>query len=1306
MRFLDNQDEENMVLESKKAQEINTELVELGSRLSDLEDEVHADEQALQDYKDEPSIEKSLGKFTTLQVSGDTQAKDISAEDITANSVSASTGHIDYITSTDITADEVTADTGRIDRFTADDITTDSINAQDMETTNLKADSATVEDLSVTGILDIDEARISTFTITDATVSNKLTADKIEANQADIKAIEADDATVGFLEADANKLAKIQTHNIFYDQTVDPSEPMYIHIEPGDEPSETAYRILELPYFDTGDYYLSLRHPANDMAWWSVIVHNNHNNITVSYSRRTKDINNIEIPNPTLSEFYVYDYFGNAPKLYIKTYVGGNLYWQNQSLSKEDPPRMYNEYPFDVATFGALQYSCLHDGATWFTKHLDIIRAQSAQNASLFLIPSDWNNAERKQVEYNGMVDISWKYYIPNQPVNTTDEVTFRNVIINPLDGKWVYNKENALMGRNPETIDDLTGQLDGHDNLIETQELVKWNGKTGTTQENHTVVAGTIFRDQGYSQTSTHIYERRNPDSYDSVTWDDKQTRTDIVAVRRKSDWAIITSNPPIVGTYEDEEQIIWTDYRYVYPDIEGGQAYEEWIERTLPGGDLVHKLLMSTVDAELYINYTRFKEPFDYGDIDYNVNSYNNYHNQIEYVGDVVEGRWDAGDVHVTKKSTPINSAEPDYNGSLIVDGTTNLRDNVLVQDLNDPLNPANVDTIELHSDNYLNNAVGTDIRVSEAHNVTVGTALVPASETHTVYGDIDTHIEGESQLNVTGDTTTVIGTLADPTDPTSTNTQNTVTINSDNNVNLKGNTVVTYNELELVGHKKDAFDEDIPGSHLLIRDDVTIGQADDRHDLTVHGKLNVDAMAFIGDPGDNMRIRDIGTVAEPNIVAVAEHCAECEIQSGDTTGKLLPEDKLITAEVIAQYDGTVKNATTADPTAPDTYPITNLGDETDVHGDLHVEETTQLDGNTTIGVAEVVGVSPEVPANLSVIGDADVKYKLTANRAEIADDLTVKGDHFVEHDLIVDKNATVHGDLVVDGTIVSTDEKSIVTSSDYAVLRKSKASGLSSTEKSGFVVHNYDGLGTNASLAIDNDGIFRIADNAIETVTNYTNKSYFNGTYYDGLTTSTATIASGALVSQDADNFSDCVYYSGSYYHYDNTQWYEMSLVSNVLTYDKTSPVTSAATITALEALTKYDLTYYRALSVCAISDNANQPILTRSEATDLWEGAPLIWDSTNEKAVPATASAPIKSKQALITSVDPITGDVSYQWGTAGSGAGAVLVLTTAEYNRRAAITDMDDDEYIPNNALVVITDAEDEYLYGEVEAVTP
>lgn len=1290
MRFLDNQDEENMVLESKKAQEINTELVELGSRLSDLEDEVHADEQALQDYKDEPSIEKSLGKFTTLQVSGDTQAKDISAEDITANSVSASTGHIDYITSTDITADEVTADTGRIDRFTADTISTDSVNAQDVETTNLKADSAIVEDLSVTGTLDIDEARISTFTITDATVSNKLTADKIEANQADIEAIEADNATIGFLEADANKLAQIQTHNIFYDQTVDPSDPMYIHIEPGDEPSETAYRILELPYFDTGDYYLSLRHPSNDMAWWSVIVHNNHNNITVSYSRRTKDINNIEIPNPTLSEFYVYDYFGNAPKLYIKTYVGGNLYWQNQSLSKEDPPRMYNEYPFDVATFGALQYSCLHDGATWFTKHLDIIRAQSAQNASLFLIPSDWNNAERKQVEYNGMVDISWKYYIPDQPVNTTDEVTFRNVIINPLDGKWVYNKENALMGRNPETIDALTGQLDGHDNLIETQELVKWNGKTGTTQENHTIVAGTIFRDQGYNQTSTHVYERRDPDSYDSVNWDDKQTRTDIVAVRRKSDWAIITSNPPIIGTYEDEEQILWTDYRYVYPDIEGGQAYEEWIERTLPGGDLVHKLLMSTVDAELYINYTRFKEPFEYGDIDYNVNSYNNYHNQIEYVGDVVEGRWDAGDVHVTKKSTPINSAEPDYNGSLIVDGTTNLRDNVLIQNLNDPSNPEPVAQVNIYADDTA--LIGGDLSVVlddetaeiTSANIVYGkeaTGLDPAE------GGLNLTTNNDSTITLKGDTNIVVGT-----DPLS-------------YLNHDGKLTITYSDIEFVGHKSTSTvppEEVKQDPHVLFRDDVEIGTSTDRHNIIVHGKVISDAVVFSGNEGDNMRIRNLGTIAEPDMNAVAEPCAEVT-----NTGKLVSADSLITADKVGLYNGTVANNytdPTYDPAVDDTYPIIHLGDNTTVHGDIHVTETAQIDGNTTIGVP-AAGADPAIPANLEVVGNATVDTNLVVEGTSdlkgdttigtpsdgvnpaIPADLHVTGETQHDGDVILGTGGLtpnkvdlyVNGDIYQYGSSYETHAEQLFTTKDHIIMRDGAVSGLITGEHSGLQVMNYDGSDTQFHLCIGRDGYGRVGDTDQYGVSVSETYSYQFSDYH---------------LYKDEDSSSP------TYEHYFDDKkleiehnFYIPTGATNV-TYTETAELDEDDEPTGLYTVTmEYDLT-----------GDSLQKILTIEEAPQ--DQSLLYWDGTAKCSRTLIKPATIDDDKALV----PVYNGSHIEYrkyisGNGDTGNGSVFVGTSAELQAALLIPE-GEEGYLPNNAVIILTDADNTYLHGEDQVITP
>lgn len=1305
MRYLNgNNAHSDGLIERKEVKEINKELIDIGDRITELENEVHADEQALQDYKDETSITKQQGNFDAVYTK---EAK--------TDVLNAETGNIDAVNAKTVNAtDKVTTkDETVTGKATVNEAEIKSLSAAEANVASLNAPSAEVTNLAATRVdadtgefntLTIDTATIQTFNIEDAKVNKDLTVgNKVTATEAQLTTLVSDKATMNLIDSDAALLEKMQTHNITYDDTL--KLPYYVPIEPGTFPTGDIYRVLEVPFFDTGDYYLCLKDPSTDICWWSVIVHNNHNNITVSYSRRTTDRDGNELTVPTLDEMYIYDYFSQGPKLYLKTFVGGNLYWQNQSLNEERAPAVYNDYPFDVSRYGALQYKCLHDGATWFSKHIDIIRNQSADNASLFLIPTDWNNANRETVEYNGLIDIPWHFYTPNQPVNTTDEVTFRNVIIDPLDGKWVYNIENALQGKNPELM-GTDGQLNPADNLIETDELAKWKGKVGVAESNITQVSGTIFREQGYTQTSTNVYERRNPDSYNTVAWVTKNTRNDVIAVRRKSDWAIIKSSPFIAGKYEDEEQITWISYRYVFYDINpDGQCFEEWIERKLPDGTYTHKLLQTTVSADDYINYTRFKEDFDDGTIAYDVYSYGNYSNPIVHLGDVIEGRWDAGDVHVTKKAHISNSSEPDYNGSLTVDGKTNLRDNVLVQDLSDPDNPANVNTVELHSDNYLNNAVKTDIKVSEAHNVTVGTASVPAKETHTVYGDIDTHIEGKSQLNVTGDTTTVIGTSANPTDPTSTNTQNTVTINSDSNVNLKGKTAITYNELELVGHKKDAFNEDIPGSHMLIRDDVTIGQADDRHDLVVHGKLNVDAMAFVGDPGDNMRIRDIGTAAEPNIVAVAEHCAECDIPAGKTTGKLLPEDKLVTAKVVSQYDGTVKNATTADPTAPDTYPITNLGDETNVHGDLHVKETSQLDGNVTVGVA-AAGTDPEKPADLHVIGNANIDYKMSAKSGDIKDDLTVHGDHFVEHDLIVDKNATVHGDLIVDGTVVATDEKSIVTSSDYAVLRKSKLNGLSSTEKSGFVVHNYDGNGSNASLAVDNDGIFRVSDNATETTTSYTNKSYFNGTYYDGLTSTVATVVSGAEVSQDADNFSDCVNNAGTYYHYDNKLWFELSLVNNSLVYNKDSPVTSAALITTLDGLTKHDLTYFRSFTVMQISDSGNQPILTRAEASDIYDKAPLIWDATNEKAVPGTSAAPTKSKQAMISVIDPATGNISYEWGEAGGGSGAVLVLTTAEYNRRAAITDMEDEEYIPNNALVVITDADDEYLYGEVEAVAP
>lgn len=162
---------------------------------------------------------------------------------------------------------------------------------------------------------------------------------------------------------------------------------------------------------------------------------------------------------------------------------------------------MYNEYPFDISLAGALRYSVFHQSATWFSHHVDIGKDKSLGNASLFLIPSDWNNATKQQLEYNTEIDVPYRYYIPDQSLDTTDEVAFANLVIEPLDGKWVYNVENALKGKDGIKIEDgnygtqeldadnkplpvigdkEAGQLNSYQWVIETEELAKWNGKVG----------------------------------------------------------------------------------------------------------------------------------------------------------------------------------------------------------------------------------------------------------------------------------------------------------------------------------------------------------------------------------------------------------------------------------------------------------------------------------------------------------------------------------------------------------------------------------------------------------------------------------------------------------------------------------------------------------------------------------------------------------------------------------------------------------------------------------------------------------
>lgn len=229
----------------------------------------------------------------------------------------------------------------------------------------------------------------------------------------------------------------------------------------------------------------------------------------------------------------------------------------------------------------------------------------------------------------------------------------------------------------------------------------------------------------------------------------------------------------------------------------------------------------------------------------------------------------------------------------------------------------------------------------------------------------------------------------------------------------------------------------------------------------------------------------------------------------------------------------------------------------------------------------------------------------------------DLHVAGEADFTNNAVMEKNLSVRGDLVVEGSTLVTDEQTISTKSDYMVLRQSNPSGLGATEKAGMVVHNYNG-NKNAFIGVDQDGIFRVSDNASENTTTYTNKSKYGADFYDGLTQTTATVVSGATVAEDMDELEDCVLESGTYYHSFNGQWFSVSLAGNKLYFDKSSPVTDPTLISTLEAGTQDTLFYYRSISILVVSDSANQPLLTRQEASDLANDDILRWDNTNQRA----------------------------------------------------------------------------------------
>ena len=304
-----------------------------------------------------------------------------------------------------------------------------------------------------------------------------------------------------------------------------------------------------------------------------------------------------------------------------------------------------------------------------------------------------------------------------------------------------------------------------------------------------------------------------------------------------------------------------------------------------------------------------------------------------------------------------------------------------------------------------------------------------------------------------------------------------------------------------------------------------------------------------------------------------------------------------------------------------------------------------------------------------------------------------LEVNGDVRAHGQLISEGDTVVHGDLLVDGSITTNCQEEIVSTGDYITLRENNNTPLTSNTYSGIAVNNYAN-GCMATITADYCGEWRVSDSSTVTSCSYTDVSNYNGNWYSGLTQTTVTVEEGIHKNIDFLELSDVVLYNGSYYHHDGSEWYgPISVVSGH--FDIGSLITDAATISTLSALTPHSLVYYISLTVVQIDASANQPLLTRDEASCFNNNDLLSWDSTNRKAT--NVVRPVLNNTVLTAQIDSLTGAVSYIWKSGGSGA--ICCYPSRACANAAILIQEGCDGYVPDNAQIII-DNEVNYVLGE------
>lgn len=274
------------------------------------------------------------------------------------------------------------------------------------------------------------------------------------------------------------------------------------------------------------------------------------------------------------------------------------------------------------------------------------------------------------------------------------------------------------------------------------------------------------------------------------------------------------------------------------------------------------------------------------------------------------------------------------------------------------------------------------------------------------------------------------------------------------------------------------------------------------------------------------------------------------------------------------------------------------------------------------TVDGVKQRAPLIPVNPADKAL--DGIVEFDPVTKSFRVKKDIVIHSIE-IERDAFINGNAVVSGDLEVRGTTFSSEVENVQSDGDWIVLRANNPTPLAAGDYAGFVFHNYNNLGKDAAITVDNTGTFRISTQTSEAVSPLDNVWLVDEEYFiENVDFSQATLMSENYpVTRYSEVFTDIEAYkaNNTHYFYDPEatpiEYYDNVVYNNVT--QKVELAGNVVSFTPSSTDAHHEVHFYTSISFMEPQASDMEAIATRDETSNWDNNEIAMYDTTTEKFV---------------------------------------------------------------------------------------